>query len=304
MTADLFNSKLYAISTADASLSQETAYAVSTQTGSLMAVKGTLSQHLSGSMVRAQDYAVLANPSSLTSINSYVVHRNDASINPVGYILTQPKYPPYAGLSVEFPFLEMQFPSWLSYGSQGGPGFKTSVFRTDSGAETASAVWERLRARYTVQFDSVPKKDSDAVVNFFHGMRGQGIGFRFKDWSDYQIARQTVVVGDGQSRIFQLFKRYRSGAQYFDRIIRKPVRGSINTITLDGVELTEKREFFVNYVNGQISFVDPPPEGSIGTLAYAEFDVPVRFATDELSVSADDFDQYSIDSLDLIEILT
>lgn len=249
-------------------------------------------------------YVVFSNPSLTTSVVTYAVGRYDnASRNSKGYVVMQTFYPPYEELDVKFPFSENQFPTSVSYGSSGGPGFKTSIFTVDSGLVHANPEWERLRARYQIEFDRCPQSDIELVENFFYGMRGKAIGFRYKDWNDYQIVNQNIVVGDGTSTKFQLFKRYRSGANVFDRMIRKPVRNQIGTLTLDGDELVLNRDFYFNYTTGAITFNEAPPAGSVGHLDYAEFDVPVRFDTDSLSVSAEDFNQYSISSLNLIEIL-
>ncbi|QJA43165.1 gene transfer agent [Phaeobacter phage MD18] len=251
-----------------------------------------------------QSYAVLSNPSSVTAKRAYGAIRHDVSVHSLrGYVVLSTFYPPYEELDVEYAFCERQFPVSVSYGSSGGPGFKTSIFSVDSGIVHANPEWERLRARYEIEFDQCPREDIEQVENFFYGMRGKAIGFRFKDWNDYQIVNQNVVVGDGNSKEFQLFKRYRSGGNVFDRMIRKPVRNQLGTLTLDGQEMILNRDYYLNYTNGAIVFNEAPPAGSIGHLDYAEFDVPVRFDTDELSVSAEDFNQYSISSLSMIEVL-
>lgn len=298
-------------------------YAVLAPGGSLSTVRGyhilandgVLTQHQGyaiGSMASAyaagvasdQSYAILTNPAAVTAQSGNVVARHDVAIlSTRGYVVMQTFYPPYVDLNLEYPFAEKQFPTTVSYGSSGGPGFKTSIFSVDSGVVHANAEWERLRARYTVEFDHCPQEDIEAVEDFFYSMRGKAIGFRYKDWQDYQISKHNVVVGDGNSVSFQLFKRYRSGAHTFDRMIRKPVRGTVSSLYLDGVEQVLDRDFFVNYSTGEITFVTPPAAGAVGYLEYCEFDVPVRFDTDRLTVSAEDFNQYSIGSLDLIEIL-
>jgi uncharacterized protein (TIGR02217 family) len=253
---------------------------------------------------KQQAYAALSNPASITDSTGYAVIRNDDSVHNVkGYIVLYSFYIPYDEIDIEYPFCEERFPTSVSYGSSGGPGFKTSVFQVDSGLVHTNQEWDRLRARYDVTFDYCPRADIEEVENFFYAMRGQAIGFRYKDWSDYQIVNQNVVIGDGNSNRFQLFKRYRSGGYTFDRMIKKPVRGQIGTFTLDGVELVLNRDFYVNYASGELIFNTPPEAGAIGHLAYAEFDVPVRFDTDALVVSAEDFNQYSISSLNMIEIL-
>ena len=53
---------------------------------------------------------------------------------------------------------------------------------------------------------------------------------------------------------------------------------------------------------GQIVFSTPPTNGSIIRIDYIEYDVPVRFDTDSLNVSYDDFRQLNM-SIPLIEVL-
>ena len=285
--------KGYQILSQQGGASQQHAYAIAS-TGS--GVRSSIPSN--------QSYAVLTNPASVTAKRAYSVNRHDVSVHSLrGYTVLTTFYPPYEELNVEYPFCEQQFPTSVSYGSSGGPGFKTSIFSVDSGVVHANPEWERLRARYEVEFDHCPQGDIEAVENFFYGMRGRAIGFRFKDWNDYQIVNQNVIVGDGNSKHFQLFKRYRSGGNIYDRMITKPVRNQIGTLTLDGDELILNRDFYFNYSTGTISFNEAPPAGAIGHLDYAEFDVPVRFDTDELNVSAEDFNQFSISSLSMIEIL-
>lgn len=253
---------------------------------------------------RQQAYVALANPATAISLYTYLMESGGHSLQNVnGYTVLLPPYPPYADLTVEFPFVDKRFPTAMSYGTSGGPQFQTSLFKTASGVEYAQADWDRIRARYSVEFSYVPGKDLEEIENFFHMVRGRALGFRFKDWNDYQIVDQNVLVGDGTSHEFQLFKRYRSGPGYFDRMIKKPVRESIKELYLDDQKLIAGREFFVSSSTGIISFVTPPVAGAVGRIPYAEFDVPVRFETDQLTASADDHDQYSLDSLDIIEIL-
>jgi len=296
--------KHYALLSPGGSLSGIRGYQMLTNQNAIRTSSGYAIGNVAGGVAGMQAYAVIANPASVTAQNGYAVNRHDvAIISSRGYAVMSTYYPPYGDLNLDFPFSENQFPPSLSYGSSGGPGFKTSIFTVDSGVAHANAEWDRLRARYEVDFDSVPGADIELVEAFFYGMRGKAVGFRFKDWNDYQIVNQNVVIGDGNSVSFQLFKRYRSGANIFDRFIKKPVRGSVSSMFLDGVEQVLNRDFFMNYSTGAITFRVAPVAGAVGNLEYCEFDVPVRFDTDSLMVSAEDFDQYSISSLSMIEIL-
>jgi len=248
--------------------------------------------------------ALLANTASVLSTTAYTLLADNSEATShlaYGYALIHPFYPPYEDLSVDFSFMEQRFSECVSFGSQGGPGFRTNVFEFDSGFTTAEVDWERIRARYEVNFENATPEDVEEVEAFFYGMKGKAIAFRFKDWSDYQISNQNVAVGDGSSNTFQVFKRYTSGGHIFDRIIKKTVSGTMS-LYLDGVELLEGSDFFMVNSEGQIVFSAPLPTGSVAEIRYAEFDVPVRFDTDYLNVSYVDFKQLNF-NVPLIEVL-
>lgn len=248
-------------------------------------------------------HAVLANPAIVSGSASYALFANDPAISTshYGYVVIQPFYPPYGDLTLEFPFMERRFPECVSFGSQGGPGFRTSVFEFDSGFTATEIEWERMRGRYEANFENATPADVEEVESFFYGMKGRAIAFRYKDWTDYQISGQNMVVGDGTTDTFQIFKRYASGGHTFDRIIKKTVTGTMN-LTLDGVELLEGSDFFMLDAEGQIVFSSPPAPGAIAIVNYVEFDVPVRFDTDYLNVSYTDFRQLDF-TIPLIEVL-
>ena len=247
---------------------------------------------------------IKAPPNTLQHVTGFNVFRRVGSHLPyiLGIGVISVLYPPYVDLSLRYTFSENRFPDHISYGSSGGPGFRTSIFTVDSGVATAQAEWDRMRARYTVEFDFATGADIDEIEDFFYGMRGQAIGFRFKDWSDYQINKQVMAVGDGTTRSFQIFKRYESGGFHFDRIIKKPIRESIRGLTLDGEEQLLRHHYNINNTTGELIFDVAPPPGAIVEIEYLEFDVPVRFATDQLSVEAVEHDQYRA-SIDLIEVM-
>ncbi len=259
---------------------------------------------LAGGVSAAPTYALFANPSAVTAAPTYAILSNPASVIAAPtYAIFAPFYPPYIDQVLIYDFVEEQFPVCVSFGSSGGPGFRTSVYEFDSGYTSCHIEWERLRARYNVTFENATPADIAELEDFFYGVKGRAIAFRYKDWQDYQIANQNVLVGDGQTDRFQMFKRYTSGSHVYDRPIKKPVLGTVS-LELDSIAQVEGTDFAVNYTTGEIVFAVAPAANSVGTLVYAEYDVPVRFDTDELSVTYDDFRQLGVGSLPLIEILT
>ena len=261
------------------------------------------------SVINGKGYQLYANPATATKAIGFQflwpgVYA--ATFKGNGYQIWAPLFPPTGDFVVDFQFMEERFPDCISFSSSGGPGFKTNVVEFDSGIVSTNPEWEKLRANYSVNFEVATPAEIKLVEDFFYIAKGKAIGFRFKDWSDYQIVQQNIGLGDGVTNAFPLFKRYQSGLQYYDRVIQKPRKisadGTDAQVTVDNVIQTLGGDFHVNESLGTISFTVTPSAGQIVKIVYMEYDVPVRFDTDELDISFDDFRQLSLE-VPLIEIL-
>lgn len=195
-------------------------------------------------------------------------------------------------------FVEIQFPPDISYGSSGGPLYATDIVITAGGHEQRNIQWEQARARYNVAHGVKTKAQLEQLIAFFRARKGRAYGFRFKDWTDYQCSGQSLGVGDGTRTLFQIIKRYESGDASEVRVIRKPVAGTV-MIKANGVAVSSGVS--VSTVTGLVTFVVPPAEG-VSITASAEFDVPVRFDTDRLSATLDDYGVHSWMDIPLIEV--
>ena len=189
-------------------------------------------------------------------------------------------------------FVEVQFPTDISYGATGGPMFLTDVVTTVSGHEQRNSKWSQARARYNVASGVRTEAQWHALIAFFRARRGKAVGFRFKDWSDYQAINQPLQsLGDDE---YQMVKRYVSGAVVAERIITKPVAG---TVKLYRNSLLQASGWSVDTATGIIT------TALTGTLTVDyEFDVPVRFDTDELALSMDSYNAGSWSNISLIEV--
>lgn len=189
-------------------------------------------------------------------------------------------------------FVEAQFPTDISYGATGGPMFLTDVVTTVSGHEQRNSKWSQARARYNVASGVKTEAQWQALIAFFRARRGKAVGFRFKDWSDYQAINQPLQsLGDDA---YQMVKRYVSGAVVSERVITKPVAG---TVKLYRNSLLQASGWSVDTATGIIT------TALTGTLTVDyEFDVPVRFDTDELALSMDSFNAGSWNNIPLIEV--
>lgn len=195
-------------------------------------------------------------------------------------------------------FEEVQFPSDISYGANGGPMFLTDVVATVSGYEQRNSKWSQSRAKYNVASGVKTETQWQALIAFFRARRGKAVGFRFKDWSDYGAENVGIGTGDGITTDFQLVKLYTSGSVAVSRDITKPVAGTV-TIYVDAV--LQASGVTVDTTTGIVSFTTAPLIGEVISADF-EFDVPVRFDTDEMAISMDSFDAGNWSSIPLIEV--
>ncbi len=204
-------------------------------------------------------------------------------------------------------FHEIRFPDSISRGAKGGPERRTRIVELASGDEERNASWANSRRRYDISYGVRRADDLAAVVAFFEARNGRLHAFRFKDWSDYKsclpsaapaATDQIIGTGNGSTTTFALTKTYASGAQSWARAIIKPLAGSV-TVSLNG--LAQGSGWSVNTTTGIITFTVAPTTGAVIRAGF-EFDVPVRFDTDELPVTLDIERTGSIPSIPLIEV--
>ncbi len=206
-------------------------------------------------------------------------------------------------------FHEVRFPASLSFGSVGGPERRTDVVTLANGFEERNSPWAHSRRRYDAGLGMRSLDDIEQLIAFFEARRGQMYGFRWKDWSDYKSGRasqqtgfvdQELGTGDGTRTSFQLVKTYVSGAFSYVRPISKPVLGSVR-VGLGASELTEGSEFEVDTTTGTINFAAPPEPGA-PVMAGFEFDVPVRFDTDQIQTSVASFKAGDVPNVPIVEV--
>lgn len=197
-------------------------------------------------------------------------------------------------------FVEEQFPTNIAYGATGGARYSTDIVEMFSGQEQRNINWSAARGKWDVSSGIKTLVQLEDFVNFFHARRGRAVGFRFKDWSDYQVTNGNIGVGDNSETEFQLRKQYTSGAVTVNRIITKPVSGSIS-VYKDAVLQTVTTHYTVDTTTGIITFVSAPGLGAVITASF-QFDVPVRFDTDELGISVEALELGQWGSIPIIEV--
>jgi uncharacterized protein (TIGR02217 family) len=195
-------------------------------------------------------------------------------------------------------FHDVRFPVDISYGSTGGPNYSTDIVTTFSGHEQRNINWGQARARYNVAHGVKTQTQLDALIAFFRTRKGRAHSFRFKDWTDYEAATQLIGTGNGSIKDFQLIKQYVSGSIGENRTITKPVTGTVQ-VYLNGV--LQVSGYTLNAATGVVSFATAPANGVAVTASF-QFDVPVRFDTDQLSARLENYGVRSWQDIPLVEV--
>lgn len=209
-------------------------------------------------------------------------------------------------------FHEVRLPDDVERGAVGGPGFKTTVLILESGFEQRNIDWSQTRGEWDISYGLMQMEDETlettvhAVRDFFYARQGRACGFRFKDWSDFEIGdvanptidNQSIGLGDGINPLFQVFKRYISGSINYDRVIKKLVTGQV-VVLLDNI--VQVAGFTVDDDLGTITFAVAPGV-SVNVQVALEFDVPVRFDDDLLKITVQTFQSGQIPPIPLIEL--
>ena len=204
-------------------------------------------------------------------------------------------------------FDNVRFPVAISRGLAGGPERRTDVVMTASGREERNARWANSRRKYNVGFGVKSLDDIQNVVAFFEERRGRLYAFRFKDHTDFKSCApsqnisatdQVIGTGDGTTTAFQLIKKYGSTRSYL-RTILAPVLGTV-VISVNGISSTQ---FTADFTTGLVTFNagNIPPIGAVITAGF-EFDVPVRFDTDQIKINLAHFASGEIPEIPLIEV--
>lgn len=183
-------------------------------------------------------------------------------------------------------FHDVQFPPEISYGATGGFEFNTLIATaTRSKKEWRDILDEQGVVTWNVAPGCTDEVKLAQLIAFIRNRYGNAYSFRFKDWSDYKIERQTIAVGDGATSEFQLVKVYDDGVFQVTRDITKPVVGTAS-FWVAGSPFTPA---IFNPLTGMISLGTSPSSG-VPIEAECEFDVPVRFEKDGLRMNLANFD--------------
>lgn len=196
-----------------------------------------------------------------------------------------------------------RFDEAISNGAVGGPGFSSDVVVTDSGDEYRNAIWTYPLHTYDVAFGLKTQDQLDTIRALFWNTQGRVNGFRFKDWSDFQVtyakANGVLTVINAGAHTYQLTKLYSFGSATAQRIIKKPVSGTV-IIYKNAVDVTANTT--IDTTTGVVTWNTSPPSGGDVVLWAGEFDVPVRFDTDKMMPTIESYNNFSWGQIPILEL--
>jgi uncharacterized protein (TIGR02217 family) len=197
-------------------------------------------------------------------------------------------------------FYEISLPQGLAFGSRGGPAWLTSLQASPAGPERREQRWSAPRRRWDIGLVNRNRVESEALLAFFYCIaQGKAHGWRFRDFEPGEDTgrREPLGVGTGASAVYQLVKRSTSGAMTYDRVITKPIAGTLQVFA----NTTETAAFTVDTTTGKVTLT--AEDGAVLTASY-RFEVPCRFDTDDVRMSRVDIDMYSWEAVPIVELRT
>jgi len=169
-------------------------------------------------------------------------------------------------------FNETRLLDSVAYGSEFGKEFNTRIVKLRSGHDRRNINWSAPLGKYSIIYTALLEEDHELVYNAHMASFGSAIGFRFKDFVDYEAVNQLIGVGTGAVQVLQLTKTYSFGPLDLVRNITKPVSA---TIYADGIEISSS----LDTTTGLVTIT---AELAAEITWSGEFDVPVIFDEDRL----------------------
>lgn len=215
-------------------------------------------------------------------------------------------------------FYNITLPNNISSGSQASQVSIVDIMRSSSGAEQRRARRAGVLKRFDIGHNIRTIDDMYDVAALFELMNGPLHSFALLNQLDYKSCRPadtianndaSIGTGDDTTASFQLKKQYSltlddgSTVITAERNVYLPKRDTV-LVAVNGSQKTENTDYTVDYDTGIITFLD----GHIPALDEAitagfEFKIKVRFDTQDLAQTMEEWNSGSTPSIPLIEVL-
>lgn len=178
-------------------------------------------------------------------------------------------------------FKEARFPIEVSAWMVGGPDFNNEVVQVDSGATQRLIIWQYPLHKWDCGAGLREIPNAEATKRFQMRMRGSGYSFRVLDPLDFKCSYDRgVCVPTGAANEFQLVKDYSDDGDVYQRVIVKPIPGTVSIKKNNGLVAAA-----IDFKTGKF-LLSGVVGGDILTWQ-GLFDVAVRFEGDWLQLGVD-----------------
>ena len=96
----------------------------------------------------------------------------------------------------------------VDYGFKGGPRYKTNVGDYPNRLEDRDSEWKYPKHEFNASWGDISDEKRDHVLAGFHVCRGRKHSIMFKDWNDFEIVDQPLIVLPATTAPIQLYKTY------------------------------------------------------------------------------------------------
>jgi uncharacterized protein (TIGR02217 family) len=188
---------------------------------------------------------------------------------------------------------DILLPDFLSVHLKGGPVFSTVTASTISGREIRSYERQNALQKYSLEGCRLSHDEFQKFNSFFRARMGCAYAFRIRDHADFKIENQVIAITDGVSKEFEIYKSYEDEACSYRR--------KISAIRADMIEAN----FDIKNIDREHGVIHTRELLVLGRelLITAEFDVWVRFTSDEFRYSSSMDGSVLIEDLGLVEVI-
>lgn len=179
-------------------------------------------------------------------------------------------------------FIEARLDDCVALGFQVNPAYRTEIVPLENGKEQRNITRTRAQRSFSAAYQNFTPDEFSLLLDAFHAARGSGYAFRFKDWSDYRVVMGSIGSTPGANQTpVQLVQVRAFGSQSITRTITKPVAGTVTVYQDDGAGNFVAKAGTIATTTGLFT---PTTNWTAGRALKAtfEFDVPVRFTSDDM----------------------
>ena len=210
-------------------------------------------------------------------------------------------------------FKEVRLDIKISYDSQGGPSYKTTVVELPSGQEFRRGWWANGRKKWRIKKELLSRTEVKNLEAFFRNMKGKLFGFRIRDWNSYLIVDEPVGIltntaGQLQFRYIEPITNSIEIQKITKPVLVADVNNSVDSdlyspdivLKRNGTVWPSSGNWTLNRTTGVVTYTVSQAGQAITWSG--SYDWPVRLDTDEAMFHREAADIHDWSDISLIEL--